>query len=126
VFYGDTQSSRNAIVASKRPALLNPANSAEFLSQGDPAREAAMGYTKKDLATGRALVPVGEASPDHNPAIAVHWNNQGSQNNHAFRTSWNTNPATFRIMSHRLNISLGSGGINYKQDVGINFRGPGE
>lgn len=126
VFYGDTPASRSAMVARKLPALLNPANPAEFLSQGDPALEATKGYTKRDPATGRALVPVGVASPDHNPAIAVHWNNLGSRNNHAFRTGWNTNPATFRIMSLSLNISLGSGGVTYQQGVGINFRGPGE
>ena len=126
VFYGDTSSSRKAMVASKLPALLNPANPTEFFSQGSPAGEAAMGYTKKDPVTGRALVPIAVASPDHNPAIAVHWNNQGSQNSHGFRTGWNTNPATFKIMSFQLNNSLGSGGVNYQQDVGINFRGPGE
>jgi hypothetical protein len=125
-FYTDTSSSRDTMVQKKLPALLNPANSAEFLSQGSASGEAAQGYTKKDPATGKALVPVSVASPDHNPPIAQHWNGPGSKTTQSTRESWNKNPGTFRIMSFGLNRSLGSGGVNYAQDVGIGFRGPGE
>jgi hypothetical protein len=125
-FYRDTASSRAAIVRSKLPSLLSATAPGEFLSEGDPAREAQQGYTRRDLATGRALVPVGVASPDHTPPIAAHWNNQGSNNNQAFREGWNQRLSTFRIMSLGLNLSLGSGGATYQPAVGIGFRGPGE
>ena len=125
-FYKDTSSSRKQMTASKVSGLLNPANSNEFLSQGDPSGEAAWGYTKKDPKSGRAIVPVTNASPDHNPPIAQHWNGPGSKTSQSSRESWNKSPATFRIMSLSLNISLGSGGVNYGQDVGLGFRGPGE
>jgi hypothetical protein len=125
-FYKDTSNSRKQMKARKISELLNPANENEFLSQGDPSGEAAQSYTKKDPKTGRAIVPVSDASPDHNPPIAQHWNGPGSKSNQSSRESWNTNPATFRIMSLKLNLSLGSGGENYAQNVGIGFRGPGE
>jgi len=125
-FYKDSDNSRKKIVKSKVGALLNPADPSEFLSQGDPAAEASWGYTKKDPASGKALVPVKVASPDHFPPIAQHWNGPGSKNSQAFREAWNLNPGTFRIMSLALNISLGSGNVKYSQDVGISFRGPGE
>jgi hypothetical protein len=69
---------------------------------------------------------VSAASPDHTPSIASHWTTQGSQNSQAVRVAWNGSLTTFRIMSLALNLSLGSGGASYGQDVGINFRGPGE
>jgi len=125
-FYKDSDNSRKKIVKSKVGALLNPANPKEFLSQGDPAKEASWGYTKKDPASGKALVPVAVASPDHFPPIAQHWNGPGSKNSQAFREAWNANPGTFRIMSRSLNFSIGSGNVKYLQDVEISFRGPGE
>jgi hypothetical protein len=125
-FYRDTGSSRSAIVTSKLPGLRSSADPTMFLSEGDPALEAGQGYLNRDTATGRALVPVAVASPDHDPPIASHWNNHGSKKNQAFREGWNRNISTFKLMSLRLNLSLGSRGANYQQEVGIEFRGPGE
>ena len=125
-FYRDTAASRSAIVRSKLPGLVSAAHPGEFRSEGDPAAEALKGYTKKDPVTGRALVPVSAASPDHTPSIASHWTTQGSQNPQAARVAWNGSLTTYRIMSLALNLSLGSGGASYGQEVGINFRGPGE
>ena len=126
-FYADTGGSRGSIVSSRLPALRNPSNKSEFLSEGSPSSEAGQGYTKKDPATGRALVPVSAASPDHDPPIAEHWSSKGGNNAvQVTRTGWNTNPATFKIMSLALNLSLGGRGATYTKEIGINFRGPGE
>lgn len=124
-FYSDTSSSRKSIVKQKLPSLLNPANPGEFLSQGDASAEAAKGYTQRK--NGMALVPISVASPDHTPPIAAHWSNNGGNNtNQTSRKNWNTSLSTYRIMSRALNISLGSGGINFTEQVGVNFKGPGE
>jgi hypothetical protein len=70
---------------------------------------------------------VSAASSDHRPAIAEHWTNQGGNNAvQTTRETWNQSPATYRIISGRLNSSLGSGGATYTDGVGITFRGPGE
>jgi hypothetical protein len=125
-FYADSQASRNAIVNSKLPPLLNPANGKEFFSEGSAAAEFGKGY-KKDPGTGRALVPVADASPDHDPPIAQHWTSLGGNDTtQASRQSWNANPGTYKIMSLALNLSLSSRGATYTDTVGINFRGPGE
>jgi hypothetical protein len=125
-FYADTANSRSTIVQAKLPSLLNPSNSKEFLSEGSPSAEFAKGY-RLDASTGKALVPVSDASPDHDPAIAEHWNKKGGNNtDQTQRMNWNTNLATYKIMSLRLNLSLGGRGEYYTELVGINFRGPGE
>jgi hypothetical protein len=126
-FYLDTSASRSAIVGRKLPGLLSSSNPAIFLSEGDPSAEAAQGYTIRDVVTGKALVPVVVASPDHNPTpIASHWNVTGSKNQQTLRENWNRNLATFKLMSLRLILSCGSGGVNDLQEVDIGFRGPGE
>ena len=126
-FYADTGGSRADIRDARLPSLLNPANNGEFRSEGSPSAEAGQGYTKKDPATGRALVPVSAASPDHDPPIAEHWSHKGGNNTpQATRTSWNTNAATFKIMSLALNLALGARGATYTKEIGINFKGPGE
>jgi len=125
-FYADTSSSRNAVVRAKLPSLLNPSNQKEFLSEGDPSAEFAKGY-KKDASTGKALVPVSDASPDHFPPIAQHWTGGGGNNaSQAMRQSWNNNTGTYQIMSLQLNLSLSSRGARFTEEVGINFKGPGE
>ncbi|MGD0931622.1 MAG: DUF4157 domain-containing protein [Candidatus Korobacteraceae bacterium] len=125
-FYADTSSSRNAVVRAKLPSLLNPSNQKEFLSEGDPSAEFAKGY-KKDASTGKALVPVSDASPDHFPPIAQHWTGGGGNNaSQAMRQNWNNNTGTYQIMSLQLNLSLSSRGARFTEEVGINFKGPGE
>ncbi|MGR9240565.1 eCIS core domain-containing protein [Rhizobium leguminosarum] len=126
-FYRDTQATRDSIVNQKLPALRNLNNSKEFLSQGDPAREASRGFVKRDPASGRALVPVSEASADHFPPIADHWTNgSGNQVGQATREAWNSRPDTYQIMSYALNLSLGSRGETYTKEIGVDFRGGGE
>lgn len=124
-FYGDTRDSRSAIVQQKLPLLPNPSKPNEFLSDGDPAREIAMGY-KIDVKTGRASVPIANASPDHDPPIAAHWNLHGNIAVQSTRETWNKALSTYKLMSLKLNLSLGSRGENYTEKVGIGFRGPGE
>jgi hypothetical protein len=123
-FYMDSDSSRRAIVASKRPALLYSLDTKYFLSEGPASLEAAKGYK---TVNGRALVPVGDASPDHDPPIAGHWTSNGGNNmTQSARIGWNLNPGTYKIMSLALNLSLGSRGAKYTENVGIAFKGPGE
>lgn len=124
-FYSDTSSSRAAIVSSKLPALLHPLDSTKFLSEGSATEEAAQGYTQ--TFNGKAIVPVSVASPDHDPPIADHWTNkQGNDATQATRENWNSQLSTYKLMSRRLNLKLGSRGENFTEMVGINFRGPGE
>jgi hypothetical protein len=125
-FYGDSQTVRDTVKIAKLPSLLNFANPSEFFSEASAADEIRFGH-KRDPATGKALVPVSAASSDHRPAIAEHWTNQGGNNAvQTTRETWNQSPATYRIISGRLNSSLGSGGATYTDGVGITFRGPGE
>ena len=73
------------------------------------------------------MVPWSASSADHQPPVADHWTNGGGNNtNQTARKTWTSSPSTYKIMSGQLNSSLGSRGENYTQDVGINFRGPGE
>ena len=126
-FYGDTRSSRETIKNAKLPALLNPANKKEFFSEGNPSLELAQGY-KIDASTGKALVPVENASPDHEPSIAEHWTLEGGNDtSQASRQGWNKSLATYQIISLALNLSLGGKDVDkYTHLVGMNFRGPGE
>ena len=125
-FYADNDSSRNAIVRARLPALLNPLNPSVFLSEGSPSAEAAHGY-KKDVSTGKALVPVSDASPDHDPPISEHWTSKGGNNTpQAIRENWNKSLGTYKIISLPLNLRLNSRGARFTEAIGINFRGPGE
>jgi hypothetical protein len=124
-FYGDSQTVRDNIVNLKRPPLDSVSNPGMFYSDGDPARENNFGYAIDKL-SGKALVPIGLASADHYPAIAAHWEKTGRNETQAQRTSWNLSPASYRIMSRKLNSGLSSGGARYRQFVGLTFRGPGE
>jgi hypothetical protein len=56
-FCKDTPTRRKRMCRSKLPAFKSATDPTKFLSQGKPAEEAAMGYTKTE--DGRALVPVG-------------------------------------------------------------------
>jgi hypothetical protein len=123
--YGDSSSSRAGIVASKVPGLLDPADGTYFLSEAAASVEAAQGYTQK--VNGRARVPVAVASPDHDPPVAAHWTSkQGNNVPQVARTGWNANLGTYKIMSLKANLSLGSRGARFTDSVGIAFRGPGE
>jgi hypothetical protein len=127
VFYGDTRNSREKIKQAKLPSLLNPANKNEFFSEANPSLEQAQGF-KIDSSTGKALVPVWKASPDHEPSIASHWGLDGGNDTvQASRESWNRSLATYQLISLPLNLSLGGKDVDkYTHSVGINFRGPGE
>jgi hypothetical protein len=124
-FYEDSQDSRRAIVNRKLPGLLHPTDPKQFLSEGDPSKEAAQGYTQ--TLHGKALVPVDVASPDHDPSIAEHWSrHHGNQTKQHKRLMWNQNVNNYKIMSLKLNLSLGSRGEVYTDRVGIDFGGSGE
>lgn len=123
-FYKDTDSSRKKIVKNKLPGLINPSNSKTFLSEAPAADEAAQGYP---ILSGKAVIPNTDASPDHDPPIADHWTNkQGNDTTQATRENWNNNLTTFKLMSLKLNLSLGSRGETYTEKAGIDFRGPDE
>jgi hypothetical protein len=125
-FYGDTSASRDAMVRAKRSSLLNPSKKEEFLSEGNPAEEVAKGY-KIDPATGRASVLIGHGSPGpRSPdcrTLDKPWRNNTKQ---AIREVWNRSTGTYKIMSLALNRSRGSRGATFTEEVGMNFRGPGE
>lgn len=123
--YLDSSNSRKNMKKALLPALRSAAHPGMFLSEGEPASEQKFGY-KIDPASGKALVPEGDASADHVKSIAVHWKGAGNDWNHAKRTSWNANQSQYRILSGSLNSSLGAGKVTYVQDVTMNFRGPGE
>jgi len=124
-FYSDSSTSRNNIKNSKLPALKHPADPAKFLSEGSAADEAAEGYTQ--TLNGKAIVPVTDASPDHDPPIADHWSNkQGNDSTQSSRENWNSSLTIYKLMSKRLNNRLGSRRVNFTEKVGVNFRGPGE
>ena len=124
-FYEDSRESRKAIVKSKLPPLLNPSNSKQFLSEAPASLEAGQGYTQ--TLNGKALIPIDVASPDHDPPIAEHWSKlNGNKTNHDTRKNWNKNLNTYKLMSLKLNLSLGSRGETYTEKAGIEFLGPGE
>ncbi|MGY6275619.1 eCIS core domain-containing protein [Methylomonas sp. MgM2] len=124
-FYSDSSSSLGAARSGKLPSLLHPSDPTKFLSEGSPAQEAAQGYTQ--TFNGKAVVPVAAASPDHDPPVADHWTNrQGNNTTQTSRENWNTDLNTYKLMSKKLNLSLGSRGENFTKTVGVDFRGPGE
>jgi len=124
-FYEDSRESRKAIVKSKLPPLLNPSNTKQFLSEAPASNEAGQGYTQ--TLNGKALIPIDVASPDHDPPIAEHWSKlNGNKTNQTTRKNWNKNMNTYKLMSLKLNLSLGSRGETYTEKAGIEFSGPGE
>ncbi|MGR9045186.1 MAG: hypothetical protein ACU83N_07810 [Gammaproteobacteria bacterium] len=124
-FYNDSSSSRQSIIKNKLPGLLHPSNAKQFLSEAPAAQEAAQGYTH--TFNGKAIIPNTDASPDHDPPIAEHWTKkQGNNTTQTHRENWNGNLNTYKLISLKLNLSLGSRGETYTEKVGINFRGPGE
>jgi hypothetical protein len=124
-FYGDDDAHRRGIVKRRLLGLLNPQDDKFFLSEGDPSQEASKGYIQR--MNGKAVVPITEASPDHDPPIANHWTSQGGNNIvQATRVPWNDSDNTYKIISYSLNINLGSRGARYTNLVGPNFRGTGE
>jgi hypothetical protein len=125
-FYADSASSRAAVVMSKLSGLLSPAHPKHFLSEAPATLEVAKGY-KVDPASGKAVIPQADASPDHDPPVAAHWSSaKGNEVDQSTRVKWNSNPATYKLMSLSLNLSLGSRGATFTEKVGVNFRGPGE
>jgi hypothetical protein len=124
LFYSDSSSSRNTVKNAKLPGLIDPSDQTKFLSEAPAQQEARFGFPVQN---GKAVVPVSEASPDHDPPIADHWtNHQGNMSAQSTRESWNTASSSYKIISWPLNRSLGSRGETYTDEVGINFRGPGE
>ncbi|MBC6608776.1 DUF4157 domain-containing protein [Hymenobacter sp. BT188] len=128
--YSDTASSRAGIKARLLPGRLVPGSKDKFLSQASAALEASHGYTQ--TLNGEAVIPVAHASPDHDPAIAEHWsfggknNTPGNNITQPARENWNRNLTTFKLMSLKANLSLGSRDTRYTNQVGADFRGPGE
>jgi hypothetical protein len=123
-FYEDSSSIHETVKNGRRSALMHDVT--HFLSEGDPKDEQRFGY-KLEPASGLALVPWADSSADHQPPVAAHWSNGGGNNtNQTTRKTWTSSPSTYKIMSGSLNSSLSSRGVKYTQDVGINFRGPGE
>nr|WP_284733881.1 MULTISPECIES: DUF4157 domain-containing protein [unclassified Dyella] len=123
-FYEDSSSIHDTVKNGRKASLMITAT--HFLSEGDPAGEQRFGY-RLDPASGLAMVPWTASSADHQPPVADHWTNGGGNNtNQNARKTWTSSPSTYKIMSGQLNSSLGSRGENYTQDVGINFRGPGD
>ncbi|MCD2449925.1 hypothetical protein GO003_005940 [Methylicorpusculum oleiharenae] len=124
-FYKDTSSSRKKMVKNKLPDLrVDHADAQHFFSEAPVAQEVAQGYP---VINGKAVVPVTEASPDHDPPIAKHWSKiQGNNTGQISRENWNRNPKTYTLMSLKLNLHLGSRGEEYTPEIGINFKGPNE
>lgn len=68
---------------------------------------------------------------DHILSVAKHWQGigispAGHNTDQISRATWYQTRSNLRIISKSLNAALGSGGVNYINKVGPNFKGPGE
>jgi hypothetical protein len=61
------------------------------------------------------------SSLDHVVPVATHWNTTGYNTDQNTRGIWYNNTANLHVVRGSHNSSMGSGGVNYRRDVGPNF-----
>ncbi|WP_210518803.1 eCIS core domain-containing protein [Hymenobacter terricola] len=111
-------------LASRLAALRVGAPPGTFFSEASATEESAFGYPTHP--NGKAIIPMNNYSEDHRPPVAQHWNGGGNATTQSAREAWNGNAGNFKLISNRLNSSLGSGGATYTPAVLIGFRGAGD
>jgi hypothetical protein len=65
--------------------------------------------------------PNAQASLDHVVPVATHWNTVGYDTDQQTRATWYNNTANLEVVRRSHNSAMGSGGVNYRRDVGPNF-----